>query len=325
MSRWNATRYRGHSPRGHSESYFLKLNDPRGERALWLKVTILARVGAPAVAETWAVAFERGRPPVAAKEVVPWSSASFSTERLEIRAARVSLRDGRAEGAVSTGGHELAWALDFTTDVDPLVPFPSEKMYSDRAPYWKYVSPHPDSVFRGEYSVDGAAVAVDGWRGMQGHNWGRRHTERYAWGHCNQWRDAEELVFEGASGQPRVGPVLVPTVSMFFVWHRGVRYAFNEGRGLLGNRGSFDFRRWEFSARTELASVSGELVAMPSQIAGLMYENPDGAMTYCLNSKIAEARLRLEVKGRAPLVATSNAAAFEVGTRDPSHGVAMLV
>ncbi len=325
MSRWNGTRFSGKAPRGHSESYFLKLNDREGCRALWLKVTILAKLGAEPVAETWAIAFERGRAPVAAKEVVPWRADQFSSERLDVRAARVRLRDGRAEGVVATGGRELSWELDFTTHVAPLVPFPSERMYSDKAPYWKYVSPHPDSTFSGSYAVNGVTVAVQGWRGMQGHNWGRRHTERYAWGHCNQWDDAEELVFEGASGQPRIGPVLAPMVSMFFVWHRGVRYAFNSGRHLLRNRGRFDVQRWEFAAQNDLASVRGELRADPDQIAGLYYENPDGAMTHCLNSKIAEARLRLDVRGRAPLTASSRAAAFEVGTRDASHGFAMLV
>jgi len=47
-------------------------------------------------------------------------------------------------------------------------------------------------------------------------------------------------------------------------------------------------------------------------------------MTYCLNSKIAHGSLRLEVADSAPLVAHTRAAALEIGTRDPNHGVAML-
>jgi hypothetical protein len=47
-------------------------------------------------------------------------------------------------------------------------------------------------------------------------------------------------------------------------------------------------------------------------------------MTYCLNSKIARARIRLSVSGRAPFEATSRAAALEIGTHDPKHGVAMI-
>src|SRR5438128_806749 len=43
---WNGVRHGDSSARarrGHVESYFLKLNDREGRRALWLKATILAR------------------------------------------------------------------------------------------------------------------------------------------------------------------------------------------------------------------------------------------------------------------------------------------
>ena len=44
---------------GHVESYFLKINDRQGERALWVKATMLARskTVAEPVAESWAIAF----------------------------------------------------------------------------------------------------------------------------------------------------------------------------------------------------------------------------------------------------------------------------
>jgi len=48
-------------------------------------------------------------------------------------------------------------------------------------------------------------------------------------------------------------------------------------------------------------------------------------MTHCLNSKIANGRIRLEVKGRPPLDATTTSAALEIGTKDTSHGIRMLV
>jgi hypothetical protein len=59
-------------------------------------------------------------------------------------------------------------------------------------------------------------------------------------------------------------------------------------------------------------------------MAGLHYANPDGAMTYCLNSKLARARIQFEARGRPPLFLSSRAAALEIGTRDAEHGVRML-
>jgi hypothetical protein len=58
-------------------------------------------------------------------------------------------------------------------------------------------------------------------------------------------------------------------------------------------------------------------------MVGLYYQNPDGAMTYCLNSKIARLTLRLRPRQGEELVLASSAAALEIGTRDPEHGVEM--
>ena len=104
-----------------------------------------------------------------------------------------------------------------------------------------------------------------------------------------------------------------------------MRSEFNAPRELLRARGTIAPRSWSFSAESCLARLEGELSAETKDFAGLYYENPDGVMTYCLNSKIASGRLRLEAKGRPPLEATTRSAALEIGTKDASHGIPMLV
>ncbi|MBW2458758.1 MAG: hypothetical protein JRI68_29940 [Deltaproteobacteria bacterium] len=322
---WNAVRFEP-GARGHVESYFFKLNDPEGRRALWLKATILARLdGSEPVAEAWAIAFERGQDAVGAKQVVPYREASFSAERLDVSVGEATYREGRVEGAVRSGGHDIEYALDFTTDGAALVPFPHPKMYSGPLPSTKLVSPHPDSRYRGHYTVDGTKVEVDGWKGMQGHNWGKRHAELYGWAHCNQWEGEPDLLLEGVTARIKLGPVLAPPLTVVCLWHRGVRYEFNSPLQLLRARGEISPRRWSFRAASALAQVQGELEAATDELAGLYYENPDGSMTHCLNSKIARGRIRLEVKGRPPLDATTQSAALEIGTKDTTHGVRMLV
>jgi hypothetical protein len=322
---WNAVRFEP-GGRGHVESYFFKLNDPAGERALWLKATILARLdGSEPVAEAWAIAFERDAVARGAKQVVPYREARFSTDRLDVAVAEASFREGRVEGAVRSGGTDIEFALDFTTTGAPLVPYPHPKMYSGPLPSSKLVSPHPDSRYTGHYTVDGQQIAVDGWKGMQGHNWGKRHAELYGWAHCNQWDGEDELLLEGVTARIKLGPVVAPPLTVVCVWHRGVRYEFNAPRQLIRNRGEITPRRWSFRAQSPLAEIQGELEAATAEFAGLYYENPDGSMTHCLNSKIASGRIRLAVKGRPPLDATTKSAALEIGTKNTDHGIAMLV
>src|SRR5262249_27407600 len=104
---WNAVRFDPKARRGHAESYFLKANDPSGDRALWLKATIFAAATEPgrAVAEGWAIAFDRRggtAKHVAVKHTVPFDDASFADHGLAIR-----WRARPSSGADSTEGVEI--------------------------------------------------------------------------------------------------------------------------------------------------------------------------------------------------------------------------
>ncbi len=322
MTDWNATRFDPDSGRGHVESHFLKLNDPPGRRALWLKATILHKLGEPAVAEAWAIAFDRELGHVAAKQVVPFESASFSREELLIRVADVAIASARTQGVVAADGARIEWSLAFEGDAAPFVPL-SQRLYADGTGNAKIVSPHPDLRFSGHYRVGDRRVEVDGWRGMQGHNWGRRHTHLYAWVHCNVWED-RDLVLEGITARVKLGPLLPPPITLVIAAHAGERHAFTLPGSLWRARGQIAPRAWEFRAANATARIAGRFSADTGDFAGLHYENPDGAMTYCLNSKIARGHVRLEVAGRPAIEATTRAAALEIGTRDPDHGVKML-
>ena len=323
-AQWNAVRCAGGTT-GHVESYFLKLNDREGRQALWMKATIVVGAGgASRVAEAWAITFDRVGRHVAVKQTVPLSDARFGATELDVTVAGLRITPGRICGEVASDEHRITFDLQFTTDAPPLVPYPSERMYETRLPSSKLVSPHPDARFFGAYSVGGERTVVDGWRGMQGHNWGRNHTELYAWGHCNQWDGDRDLVLEGTTGRIRVGPVLVPPLTVVSVRHQGVQHDFNAPLTMLRARGSIEPRRWSFSARTSRAEVSGELWADTRDFVGLAYDNPDGTVTHCLNSKIAHGRLRLAVRGEPDVEATTRAAALEIGTKDQSHGITML-
>ncbi len=307
--------------RGHVESYFLKINDPKGERALWVKATILARkFGAP-VAESWAIAFERGKPPVAKKSTIPYATARFSRDAIDIEMPTLALSSSRVRGA-----HEgLSFDLALEDPSTPIYQVPLRRLYDDRFSTLKLVSHMPNLTARGEVRVGDRAWKIDGWRGLLAHNWGQHHTWAYAWAHCNVWEQGTDLVFEGMTGRSRIGPVLLPS-TLFFVRYGGETHALNHvGQVFFRNQGSMTFRRWKFSGRGPTLSVTGELSAETEDMVGLHYENPDGAMTYCLNSKLASARLSITPRDKAPFVVTSRAAALEIGTRDPSHGVKMAV
>jgi hypothetical protein len=358
----NAFRFQPLSHRGHVESYFIKANDPGGDRAVWFKATVLATLQEPTNphAEGWAIAFDRRggtAKNVAVKHSLPLAGAFFSDRGLGVRwllppkPARigapaiaagpsgaeagaaalepggdrdgVSIKPGESRGAVALREHRIAWDFTFSGEARAMVPFPSEAFYSGPFPKSKLVTPYPDLRFAGEVTVDGERWSIDGWRGMQGHNWGRGHADLYAWCQANVWEEDADFVLEGLSARVRIGPVLSPLTTLVSVRHRGVDYAFNRPLDLVRATGDVGLRRWSFSATGKHARIEGVVDAETDDLVGLYYPNPDGAMTYCLNTKLARARVRFEADGRPPLSLTTRAAALEIGTHDEGHGVRM--
>jgi hypothetical protein len=314
--------------RGHVESYFLKANDADGRRAVWIKATILAPTGGAsrAVAEAWAIAFDRDTDHVAVKATVPFAEARFAEGALDVEVAGCTWEPGRARGRIETAGRTVAWDLAFEPVGAPLFHYPHARMYDGAFPTTKLVSPWPDVRVSGRVTVDGEAWTLDAWPGMLGHNWGARHTHLYAWGHCNAWEDGvDDFVFEGASARVKVGPLVAPMSTLLCVRHRGVRYDLNAVTDIVRNHGDISLRRWRFGGANRVVRVEGEMWAETDRFVGLFYENPSGPMTYCLNTKLAHAKVTVQERGRAPVVLRSRAAALEIATHDEHHGVRMRV
>lgn len=329
----NAPRFDPAARKGHVESWFLKANDAAGERAIWIKATIYAADTEPErpLAEGWFVAFDRrsgATKIVALKLSRPFAEASFRRDGFGVSIGRADERlawtAGRLDGAFRDRSHAAAFSLAYEGDGAPVAPFPFAAMYAGRFPKQKLLTPMPDARVTGEVTLDGERWELGGWRGMQGHNWGRGHSDRYAWAHVNQWDTPEPVVLEGFSGQVKLGPWTTPLTTIVCVRHRGVAYDFNAPRDLLRATGDVTLRRWDFACEGRHGIVEGSIEASSDEMAGLYYPTPDGAMTYCLNSKLARARVHFQPRGRAPMTLTSRAAALEIGTRDAGHGVRML-
>jgi hypothetical protein len=308
------------------ESWFVKANDRAGERAVWLKWTIFAppRAAERAIAEAWAVAFRRAGPNVAVKASVPLAQARFAKDRLDVAVADARLDAACAHGEVVSGVHRIAFDLSFEVRGGPFLHWPRPWMYERSFPSYKATSPLADARASGSLSVEGEHWNVSSWPAMLGHNWGPRHSDLYAWSHCNAWDDADDLVIEGFTGRARVGPLRTPLATVVLARWRGQAYPMNEPRDVLRNRGEITPRRWKVRARGAGAALEGEVWAEADELVGLHYANPDAPVTYCLNTKLARARFEL-MTSAGSIVAHSRVAALEIGTHDARHGVRMYL
>lgn len=314
---------------GHVESHFLKAVSPHGERALWIRHTLLVPndVADVGIAEVWAIAFERGRGPIAAaKSVFPLRDARLEDAPFSYRVGDSVLTEGRVEGRARSSGHALSWSLSFEAADAPFRPYPNAAMYTGPFPKQKTLTPLPSATISGRFSVDGDTFAVTDWRGMQGHNWGAGHSERYAWVHCNSFRDEGASTWlEAMTARVRTGGVLLPWVSLATLCLEGERFRFDGPRALTSRAVSVEKTHYRTTLQRRGLRLDLDVESPPGGMAGLHYENPDGSMTYCLNDKLAKGTVTLSGPGRARRTLTSHGFALEVGTKDPAHGIPMLI
>lgn len=314
---WNALRMPAGGEGGHYESWFLRANHPDRPLALWIRYTIYAPRHEPgrAEGELWGIWFDgERRNIVSVNEQYPWDDCSFSRTGLDIRVGLSSMQDRRASGSASSDGAELGWSLAWAGEEPPLLLLP-EAMYDRGFPKAKALVSLPNAVFNGTLLVNGDRHVVDGWVGSQNHNWGARHTDRYAWGQVAGFDDESDAFLECATAQVKMGPVWTPRLTLAVFRYQGAEYPLNTvGLGLRA-RASFRLHEWSFSTRNRDVSISGRFVGQADNFAILSYRNPPGGTKTCFNSKIASCRIRVERGREAPRVlAATNRAAFELIT-----------
>jgi len=310
---WNGVRYRPGMTTGHYESWFQRANDASGRRAFWIRYTIFAPRGRPAdaVGELWAIAFDREGSTIAAvKQVHPIAACTFARDRLDVAIGDARLDDGALRGAATARGHTIEWDLRYGGG-QPALLFLPERLYGAPIPKAKLLVGQPLARFTGHLIVDGARVAIADWVGSQNHNWGSKHTDRYAWGQVAGFDEAPDAFLECSTAQLKLGPLWTPRMSPVLLRLGGETLAWNSLGRAVRARGRYAPYDW----RIETSGPSGELTvaisAAPSDFVALRYDNPPGGAKICLNSKIARCELTLR-RGATTTVLRSSRAAFEI-------------
>jgi hypothetical protein len=313
---------------GHVESYFLKLNDPAQNKALWIKFTLLCPKDKPAqtVGEVWAIAFDAASPEktVAFKETYPVGECRLARERLDLKFGESCYREGITQGRLKGAAGDLSWDLTMTAGEAPLIPFPMSWKYAAKIPKSKTKTPYPASRFSGTFTVNGETITVNNVPGMQGHNWGSEHSHLYAWSHCSAFDGhGDDTWFEGFSSRVKIGPLVTPYLSMAFLSVRGRRYLFNDLKALRSKDIQVEDNAWRFTIEGGEFSLRGRISAPKEKFIALKYYNPNGALSYCLNSKIAGGELELLGSGGQVIerLTASQTIALEVLVKHAHHGV----
>lgn len=318
--------------RGHVESYFLRANHPTRPLALWLKATLFApRAGEPQ-AEAWVIWFDgERRRTFTHRETVPLGSASFvaTQDGVDIQVWRSFFSlgaNGKASGEMKGRDGEAAWRLTWEAEPfrlgQPLSLYPYRLLRQGPFPKLKLLTPYPLLTFSGEIRINDERVPVDGWTGMQGHNWGKEHLFDYVWGQCQFPRTATTptTVVEGGSGRAKVGGVVLPRMSMVVVRRGEEAWHFDRVFDLWRQEATVDRWRWTMHLRGAAGEVDLTMDAEKMPLACLGYRNPDGRLSYCFNTKLAHVWLNVQPRrGRAFQAESEHGGALEFLRNEPDR------
>jgi hypothetical protein len=326
-SGWNGSRFRREDRGGFYESYFQRANHPERPLAFWIRYTAFCPRGRPdqAIGELWAIFFDGETSRITAvKEAVPIADCHFSPLGLDVRIAGATLTDRALNGRAASESHTVQWTLDYTGHEPPLLLLP-ERLYGRGFPRAKALVGTPNAEYAGTLTVDGREIPIDGWKGSQNHNWGSRHTDRYAWGQVAGFDNAPDAFLECSTAQIRFGLVWSPRLTVVVLRDEGREFALNGLIQAVRATGRVDAFTWRIDTETPEVHISGCIQASASAFVGLRYRNPPGGDKTCLNTKLASAEITVKTRGAPPrTLTTRHRAAFEILTDRSDHGVPVM-
>ena len=130
---------------------------------------------------------------------------------------------------------------------------------------------------------------------------------------------------EIVTARAAVGPVSLPSATLFVFRHAGREFAVRSIWGSLQTHGRYQPFSWAFGASARDQMIAGEIVVEPADVIGLTYTDTDGGSKYCYNSAIATCRIQVAGKAfeRRELMATRRAM-FKILTDTRHQAVPLL-
>ncbi|MGE0215201.1 hypothetical protein [Mycolicibacterium sp.] len=300
------------------ESRFIRANTPDGDRAIWLRETLLLPAAGEPSADVWVMLFDRtGHRAV--RRSFPVEAADFGTGT--VRIGTTSLDGTAARGELPDTAR---WDLTITPSGHDEVRLLTERAYQARFPAAKTVVRDPLARFDGLLEISGATVDVDDWTGSVNHNWGTRHTPAYAFGQVCGFDNAPDTTLEIVTARAALGPVLLPGVTLFVFRHAGQEFAVRSVRGSLDSHGRYTPFSWRFGARVGERMIEGHISAAPADVIGLIYPDTHGGQKHCYNSALAQCRIQVAGKAFERTELVSDRVMFEILTDDRLPDVPLL-
>jgi hypothetical protein len=306
---------------GHYESFYIKATAPGGGRAIWIRHTVHKRPKAELTGSIWVTLFDGAAPGPRATKVTVGADRVSAPAGAYIEVGGAVVGPGSASGAVSTEALQASWELTFTGGPEAFRHLPYDFLYRAPLPRTKLLSPYPDSRFDGTVTVGGERIALEGWPGMIGHNWGAEHAERWIWIEANELSGGGGF-FDAGLGRIKIGPMTTPWIGNAALELDGERHRLGGLDRVRSTRVDEHPTECEFELTGKDVRVRGRVASDAVNFVGWVYADPVGPEHNTVNCSICDLELTVERRGdHARSLACTGAAAYELGMRETDHGI----
>lgn len=295
---------------GHYESVYLKACHPAGGQGVWIRYTVHKRPHAEPKGFLWFALFAAGQG-VRASKVAVGAPAAAADAYIVLGDARFA--PGTVVGRADSPQLDASWALEFDPRVEPLWHLPKPWMYTAPIPKTKALTPYPGTTFTGRLVVAGETIAVEGWPGAVGHNWGSEHAKRAIWLHGTNFSGHESSWLDVVVARIKQGPLITPWIANGVLSLDGRRHRLG-GVGRL-RRTSIEEtpERCRFVLPGHGVRLEGETGSERENFISWIYTQPSGEERQTVNCSIADMELRVWRGEPQPLsLAVSGGAAYEL-------------
>jgi len=326
------------SREGFQEVWYLKFNDPLTQKALWIRFTLLSSAnGFRRVAETWAIAFERKESGEISKlamkqthDIKKFAAQGGSFEH-GIKIGDCELTQNVTRGSIQSKGRIIKWDLKIEHGQSARFNLVPESLARTGLVKNRAATIAGDLRFTGTTEIDGEKTEWKAAPGMQGHLSGPKSAHSWVWGHCNAFVNETgqpvSFIFEGLNAKAKIaGGVTAPKLSSFYFRYQNQDYYFNSLWDAIRCRSQNTLTDWEFQAERGDISFRGHAKAEHRDFAGITYEDTDGSLLYCANSKLSNMTVLIYRRGKLETTLKANStAAFEVVSRNKNPYVPLIL
>ncbi len=238
----------------------------------------------------WFARFDRDRPEriLAMNRAWPMGAVQDRPDPFEVRIGDAEFASGHARGRLEGSDHTVEWNLTWPTGEETLRLLPDAFYRGGLAPT-KPFSPNPSTRFSGTVTVDGEAATVEEMPGQQGHLFGTKHAERWAWAHCTSFEGDDDAVLSALTAQGSRGPVHTPFTTFVSIRLNGRWIRMSK----VSRKRQTTLGAWRIDLADKQFRLTGRVAADPALMVQARYLDPDGTPRWCHNSEVASSRLVL--------------------------------